>query len=121
MDFSGGVNVTRGVLWKGIWKIWNDFSKMAGFMVGRGNKAKFRMQKWNGDETMELTFHSIYFIPSDKEASVEDYVRGEGGVSFGELACGGVCTIGREIIFLGFLIGSTRIGREDCLWWEHSL
>ena len=59
-------------LWKAIRKEWNYLNGRLAYQVGNGQKVRFWMDKWCGDEPLCESFPSLFTISSSKEAWVTD-------------------------------------------------
>ena len=59
-------------LWKVIRKKWNYLSDRLTFQVDNGQRVRFWMDKWYGDEPLYESFPSLFTLSSSKEAWVAD-------------------------------------------------
>ena len=68
-------------LWKAIRKEWNYLNDRLAYQVGNGQRVRFRMDKWYGDEPLCESFLSLFTLSSSKEAWVVDVwnLEGDGG------------------------------------------
>ncbi|RVW14081.1 hypothetical protein CK203_089304 [Vitis vinifera] len=65
-------------LWKAIRKEWNYLSGRLAYQVGNGQRVRFWMDKWCGDEPLCKSFPSLFTLSSFKEAWVLDVWNPEG-------------------------------------------
>ena len=49
-------------LWKAIRKEWNYLNDRLAYQVGNGQRVRFRMDKWYGDEPLCESFPSLFTI-----------------------------------------------------------
>ena len=68
-------------LWKTIRKKWIYLSGRLAYQVGNGQRVRFWMDKWCGDEPLCESFPSLFSISLSKEAWVSDVWNpdGDGG------------------------------------------
>ena len=76
---SSEVSERYGVgLWKAIRKEWNYLNGRLAYQVGNGQRVRFWMDKWCGDEPLCESFPSLFTISSSKEAWVADVWNPDG-------------------------------------------
>ena len=68
-------------LWKAIRKEWNYLNGKLAYQVGNGQRVRFWMDKWCGDEPVCKSFPSLFALSSSKKAWVADVwnLEGDGG------------------------------------------
>ena len=88
MEFKGSKGGwAHGVgLWKTLRKEWEVVKSRLFFVVGNGKRIKFWIDIWCGDESLCVSFPSLFALAVSKDAWVKDVWRcNEGGGSWSPL------------------------------------
>ena len=74
------------VLWRSIWKGWDDFSQYVRFEVGLGNRIRFWHDCWCGEQPLKVAFPFLFENAANQEVLVANLLEWQ-SVGKRELGC----------------------------------
>ena len=77
-DSNGVVKGTFRNPWKAISSLYTDFHQLVSFKVGKGNKVRFWEDRWAGEDTLEISFPSLFRLSTFRSRPIVDFTHQQG-------------------------------------------